>query len=204
MSNAPLHAEDWPLALRCGPEEARRIAEAAPFRYEYGHGTLRAMAGGTLAHSRLIINLLGLLAAHLGDGPCRVFDGNVELHFSRDEYRFPDAFVYCGELPNNTATRLSDATLVCEALSPGTAEIDRTTKLDDYRTLPSLQEYLLCDSTRQRADLYRRVGGLWSQTTILADGDLHLESIGLHVPLARLYAGSGIPREEAPPATTAR
>ncbi len=204
MSNAPHQAQDWPLVLRCGPEEARRIAEAAPFRYEYAHGVLRAMAGGTLAHSRMIINLLSLLAAHLGDGPCRVFDGNVELHFSHDEYRFPDAFVYCDELPSAYATKLFDATLVCEVLSPATAEIDRTTKLDDYRTLPSLSEYLLLDTVRQRADLYRKVGDLWSQTTILADGELRLESIGLDVPLARLYLGTGIPREEEPSATTAR
>ncbi len=113
MSNAPHQAQDWPLVLRCGPEEARRIAEAAPFRYEYAHGVLRAMAGGTLAHSRMIINLLSLLAAHLGDGPCRVFDGNVELHFSHDEYRFPDAFVTCDDLHDAYATKLFDATLVC-------------------------------------------------------------------------------------------
>src|SRR5689334_18222 len=126
MGDAPSPAQHWPLVLRCGPEEARRIAEAAPFRYEYAHGVLRAMAGGTLAHSRLIINLLSTLAAHLGDGPCRVFDGNVDLHFSREEYRFPDAFVTCDDLRDLYATKLSDATLVCEVLSPGTAEIDRT------------------------------------------------------------------------------
>ena len=196
MSTISDQAHDWPVALRCSPEEARRIAEAAPFRYEYAHGVLRAMAGGTLAHSRLIVNLLALLTGHLGDGPCRVFDGNVELHFSRDEYHLPDAFVYCGAAEDPYATQLFDATLVCEVLSPGTAEIDRTTKLDDYRTLPSLTEYLMLDTSRQRADLYRRVGDLWPQTTILVDGDLHLESIGLRVPLAHLYRGTGVPNEK--------
>jgi Uma2 family endonuclease len=198
MSNAPYQAQDWPLVLRCSPEEARRIAEAAPFRYEYAHGVLRAMAGGTLAHSRLIISLLSALAAHLGDGPCHVFDGNVELHISRDEYRLPDAFVYWDDLQDAYATRLFDARLVCEVLSPSTAEIDRTTKLDEYRTLPGLVEYLLLDSVRQRADLYRRVGDVWSHTTILADSELQLESIAFHVPLARLYAGTGVPRESEP------
>ena len=198
MSQAPSQKYEWPLTLRCGPEEARRIAEAAPMRYEYAHGVLRAMAGGTLTHSSLIINLLTTLRVHLGDGPCRVFDGNVELHYSRDEYRLPDAFVYCGDLAAGTATQLFDATLVCEVLSPTTAEIDRTTKLDDYRTLPSLSEYLLLDTVRRRADLYRKVEGLWSQTTILSDGEVRLESIRLHVPLDRLYAGTGVPADDEP------
>lgn len=198
MSNAPDQPREWPLALRCSPEEARRIAEAAPFRYEYAGGVLRAMAGGTLAHSGIITNLISTLVAHLGNGPCRVFDGNVELHFSRDEYRYPDAFVYCGDQPGPFVTRLFDATLVCEVLSPSTAELDRTTKLDEYRTLSSLAEYLLIDSIRRRADLYRRAGDLWTHTTVLADGELRLDSINLHLPLADLYARTGIPPEADP------
>lgn len=198
---------DYAPPRRASPEEAQRINQSGEQRYEYWHGWLYprgyppgshwAMPGGTKAHSRVISPIIRILDEHLEPGPCTVYEGNVELHLANREYYFPDAFVTCTPMGDPTATAEWDAILVVEVLSPRTDTFDRTDKFDAYKLLPSIQEYLLLDSRYMRADLFRHIAGRWLQTTVLADGDLALESIGLTLPLATLYARTGVPRSLA-------
>jgi Uma2 family endonuclease len=49
-----------------------------------------------------------------------------------------------------------------EALSPTTEAFDRGDKFADYRSLSTIQEYLLIDEQRMNVDCYRQdVAGRW-------------------------------------------
>jgi Uma2 family endonuclease len=148
------------------------------------------MAGGTLAHARLIIRLLGLLDAHLNDGPCVVYSADVRLYVTAEDYFYPDAFVTCAGPSDPGLTEQHDAVLVAEVRSPSTAAFDQGDKLDAYSALPALREYLIIDTRRVQATVYRRSPGeSWIRMVTLAGADLILESINFRLPLARLYHG---------------
>jgi Uma2 family endonuclease len=117
---------------------------------------------------------------------------------SAQDYYLPDVWVTCAERPAPGQPGYYDAMLVCEVVSSESEDRDRDTKLVDYRRLPSLREYVLLDSQRQRAHCYRLVGDAWQHTIVLSHGTLPLESIGLELPLDVLYADTGVPVEQEP------
>jgi Uma2 family endonuclease len=50
-----------------------------------------------------------------------------------------------------------------DVLSPGTASIDRREKRLAYTRLPSLEQYIVVDQGRMRADVYGREGAVGAQ-----------------------------------------
>jgi len=59
----------------------------------------------------------------------------------------PDGLVTCEDLDLNE-TFIVAPKLVVEVLSPESINLDRVTKLDIYRAIPSIHEYLMVDSRR--------------------------------------------------------
>lgn len=79
--------------------------------------------------------------------------------------------------------------LIVEVLSPSTSRIDRTEKLNNYTTIPSLEGYLLVDQDQPLIILHRRRTDWTAETTIGLDTAFHLESIPLTVTMAQMYEG---------------
>jgi Uma2 family endonuclease len=83
---------------------------------------------------------------------------------SADTNYFPDVVLYCDDAtfdPNRPDWLLTPLVIV-EVLSPSTSTIDRTEKLDAYRSIESLRHYLLVDQKRVRIELIvaRRKAGV--------------------------------------------
>ena len=193
----PLHAGDRAVARRVSPEQAERISTASDRYFEYAHGVLYDMAGGTPEHGAVLAQLFTAISSHVhaGHGPCRTLEGHTRLYVSEQDYYLPDVWVTCADRPAPGQPGYHDATLVCEVVSSESDDRDHGTKLVDYRQLPSLREYVLLDSRRQRAHQYLLAGGVWQHTIVLPHGTLHLETIGLALPLDELYADTGVPVE---------
>ncbi len=197
-------ATQWPPGYeppqRVSAEDYVRLEAASEERHEYWHGWMYprmyppgshwAMAGGTLVHSRLIIRLTAALDAHLGDGPCAVYQGDVRLYVTPADYFYPDVFVSCEEAADPIAIDRDDAAVIAEVLSPSTGEFDRGDKLDAYAGLSHLREYVLLDTRRIKAIIHRReLGRPWMRFVVLEGADLELETLGFRLPLAQLYRG---------------
>jgi Uma2 family endonuclease len=190
---------DYEPPRRVGLEEYHRLADQLAGRYEY-HGGLMyprfyppgsnwAMAGGTEAHDQITLNLHIEIGLHVRTlGRCRLHTSDLLLEAGAHEY-YPDAYVTCDDAMQPGRRRMQDATLVCEVRSQSTAEFDRNEKFEAYKLLPGLQEYLILDNRRPEATLYRMSGGNWLQITCTEGTDIRLESIGLVLPLNRIYAG---------------
>ena len=80
---------------------------------------------------------------------------------------------------------------ICEVLSPSTEAYDRGKKFEFYRTIDSLQEYILVDQGRMYVERHRPLGlGRWEMTAFEASDDvLALASVGIELTLADIYEG---------------
>ena len=77
-----------------------------------------------------------------------------------------------------------------EVLSPGTEALDRGDKFKEYRTLPTLMEYVLVSSTSIYVEVYRRgEGRLWLYQAYQTGDTVALDSVGVALPSALMYDG---------------
>lgn len=87
---------------------------------------------------------------------------------------------------------LSDPALIVEIFTPTTNNTDKGETLDDYRSLTSVREVWLVDSTRRRVTLLRRVPEGWLLTDHIGGGSFTSDVLGGAVPLDELYADTPV------------
>lgn len=75
-------------------------------------------------------------------------------------------------------------------LSPSTRYFDQSEKFRLYRTIASLQDYVMVSQDRMSIELYRRQSGKhWLFEEIAgSDGVLEPDSIGCSIPFSEIYA----------------
>jgi Uma2 family endonuclease len=154
-----------------------------PSSLEGADAAILDMAGGSDAHAALCSRLTVLIGAQLEDAPCVVYSGDRRLTLPQGNHLFPDVTVACGE---ESSTLPADATVIIEVLSPATQKRDRTAKLAAYRTLPSVQEYLLVGSEAQEIIVYRRES-TWRPYHYQRGDQVDLKSIGVSFPFDAVY-----------------
>ena len=78
--------------------------------------------------------------------------------------------------------------LVVEVLSPSTAAFDRGKKFTRYRQSSTLKEYVLIESDEISVECFRKNDeGLWVLHTYGEGDTLNLESVGISIPVEKLY-----------------
>jgi Uma2 family endonuclease len=176
------------------PEQYLEIERKAEFKSEYLQGEMFAMAGGSLAHNRLVFNTIAAIAPQLRAGSCQGLPSDMRVHIpATGLFTYPDVIVVCGQpqLLDGRNDTLLNPTLIIEVLSPSTEAYNRGRKFEHYRSLDSLREYLLVSSERVSVDLFtRQPDGKWLLASAdRLDASLELESVGATLALADLYGG---------------
>jgi Uma2 family endonuclease len=163
---------------------------SADARYEYIDGYAIMMAGGTLDHSAISINLTSLLNTQLRGSPCRVYNSDARVRLTGTRYVYPDATVSCDPRDRGAGDLVFYPRIVFEVLSPGTESYDRGTKFLYYRACPTIEEYVLIDTKQQAVDIYRRATeNLWT-LHLYGPGDvIELASLRMSFAIDELYAG---------------
>ena len=144
---------------RFTPEEYLLLEERAETRSEYCRGEIFAMSGGTVAHNRIVRNILGLLDTALSPSKCEAFPSDLRLYVEKSQlFTYPDVLVVCGELPYlpGRSDTLTDATLLVEVLSPSTQEC-MTGGTSFASTAGCQRSPSTCSSRRMKSD--------WSSTS---------------------------------------
>jgi Uma2 family endonuclease len=168
------------------------IERKAEYKSEYCAGEMFAMAGTTRAHNILAANLIALIHGQFRSRDCQVYGSDMRVAVSPEGlYTYPDVSAVCGEerfLDQHVDTLLNPAVIV-EVLSSSTEAYDRGRKFELYRTLDSLQQYVLVASDRIHADVYTRVlDGHWVLSSVDAATDsIELDSIGCRLLVSELY-----------------
>lgn len=174
------------------PEEYLALERQARFKSEYRNGVIIPMAGASPAHNEIALGLASQVLAQFRGGPCEVYMSDVRLRVSPTGlYTYPDVMAACGpQFAEDDPDTLLNPSVIVEVLSKSTAAYDRGEKFDDYRTLPSLREYVLVAQDEVRVERFTRRGDAWEHTVIRDLGEtLVLESIGCAIALSEIYAG---------------
>jgi Uma2 family endonuclease len=163
-------------------------------KHEYSAGCISLFPGGTLRHAALAGEIHAILLAHLRGTRCQPFIIDV-LTTTEYSARYPDVVVTCDERDTSDLSRrtLNHPKLIVEILSESTEAVDCGAKLDEYRSIATLEEYVLLDSRRRWAAAYRRAENGWLTALPMATGLLELTSVGASLDLDELYEGVGLP-----------
>ena len=178
--------------VRLSPAAYLQQEEMATTKSEYLAGELFPMAGGSSNHNRIAVSICSALDMLLELGRCEVFNSDLKLWVEAYElFTYPDAMVVCGPtqyLPGRTDTILNP-TVIVEVLSKSTRSLDQGEKFAWYRSLATLQDYVLIDQYRVHVDSYHKIAdGRWLLTEYRSEDDLiTLESISVEITVRHLY-----------------
>ena len=182
------------------PEEYLEIEREAETRHEYFDGVIYpldsevyAMAGESLAHSQICINLAGEVRAKLKGKSCQALSPNMKVRAEgKGMFAYPDLTVVCGEpiFHDKQKDVLLNPKVIFEVLSPSTERYDQTKKFFRYRKeLPSLTDYVLIYQDTPFIEHHEKMtDGRWTHTA--ADGledILRLASIEIELNLSEIY-----------------
>jgi Uma2 family endonuclease len=174
------------------PEEYLKQERASKEKNEYFDGKVTALAGTSMSHNRILINLIRETGANLKDKPCEILPSDMRVtNPSGTAYMYPDATIVCGgpELDDDRLDTLKNPVVIFEILSPSTEQHDRGRKFRYYREIPSFREYVLIDSTECFVELSRRQGDDSWKFDSTADpyGHMMLSSIQYSLHMEELY-----------------
>jgi Uma2 family endonuclease len=157
------------------PAEYLKFEETSEARHEYLVGRIYELAGASLNHNQIVINLIRKLPAMLRGKPCRVFGSDMRvLVKASGAYTYPDVTVVCGEieLAAGRDDTITNPSVIVEVLSNATADYDRGRKFDLYRAIKTLQAYMLVDQNRAHVGLFHRLpDNTWELQTFEAMSD---------------------------------
>ncbi len=159
-------------------------------RYEFIDGAVTMLAGGTVNHSRISINLVKVLDNTLSGKRCMVFNSDMRVKLSPTRFVYPDVSVSCDprDQEQGDLDSISHPNVVIEVLSASTEAYDRIKKFSYYRACPSVQEYLLVSTQEQAVDMYQRATeNLWTLHLFGPGDEIELKSLNIRFPLATIY-----------------
>lgn len=174
-------------------EEAYLVRErTSSTRHEYYHGRVYAMTGAKEPHNLIASNIVAALHAQLRHKPCRVYASDMRTKIVKTGLNtYPDVVVICGqpEFTDHVRDTIINPVVIIEILSASTERYDRGMKFQHYRTIDTLQDYLLIAQDHYHVEHFvRQDGGVWifQEATDLA-ATLHIQSIDCTLLLEAIY-----------------
>ncbi len=156
-------------------------------RHEFVDGNLFVMAGGTDRHDHIANAFRAHLFFAAQKQQFRVHGSDMLIRTPDEIGYYPDAFIVTDSSLDTPRVKRQPI-IIIEVLSDSTEAIDRGEKLHNYRTIPSLEQYILLNQNNVIADVYsRNKDGTWQHQILEEKSVLQLSSIGFSLPLAVLY-----------------
>jgi Uma2 family endonuclease len=179
------------------PEEYLALERHSEFKSEYIDGRIVAMTGASAPHNRIAGGVYAELRARFRDRSCEAFIGDVRVQVERNRrYTYPDVVAVCEEPEylDGVLDTLTNPALIVEVLSPSTEAYDRGEKFQHYRTIETLQEYVLVAQDQPLVERFVRHAEFWQLGTVSGlDASLELTSVGCTIPLREIYENVEFP-----------
>lgn len=167
------------------------MEEVSPEKHEFYQGQIYMMAGGSADHSLVCVNVASELRSKLGAKPCRVFNSDLRLYVPDVPLlTYPDVMVICGKLEffHGRTDTVTNPSVIIEVASPTTRKYDRTDKFKFYKTIPTLREYILVESSRPHIERFWLQGRRWTgemftgldETLAIAELDCEIEFLPIY------------------------
>ncbi len=180
-------------ALFYTPEAYLNLEDRAEFKSEYYQGEIFSMAGASLNHNQIVINLCIACGNLLKNLAYRVFTSDLKVWIPQaNAYTYPDVLLLAeppqfAEKRNDTVT---NPLIIIEVLSDSTKDFDRSGKFEWYRTLPSLREYILVHQDKiQLEQFIKQSEKQWLMREYdTEETALEFANVPIQVTLADIYA----------------
>lgn len=192
-----------PALKRISPVEYLELDRIAAIRSEYYFGEIIAMSGGTESHNLIGSNINRQAGNALEQRPCRVYTSDMRVRTTTGVYTYPDVTIVCGkpQLEDERKDVLLNPLVIIEVLSPSTANYDRGAKFDNYRSIPSLQTYVIVAQDQPAIDCYHRQPDNRGWLLTIARGlnaVIQIPAANFELSLSRVYANVEFPAQEVP------
>ena len=143
--SAQLKLETW------SEQEFWDYEEKSEVRHEFINGQLYAMAGGTLAHANICLNIASAAKNRLRGKRCKAASSElkVKVEATGDSF-YPDATIYCppARFTGKGNHTLLTPSVLFEVLSDSTKKFNREGKMLFYQKIETLTDYVLVDAER--------------------------------------------------------
>lgn len=176
------------------PEQYLEIERKAPYKSEYFRGEIFAMGWATTRHNVVSDNLSANLNMALRKKGCRTMssDQRILTRHTDGLYSYPDIVIVCGkpQFSDLYKDTVMNPVVIVEVLSKSTEAYDRGDKFLLYRQLESLKEYVLVDSKKIHAEVYRKnEEGFWllASEAIDLQESIYLASVEVTLRMEDVY-----------------
>lgn len=188
--------------------EYLELERVSTVKHEYYAGTIFAMSGASEQHNLIASNVNALIYLQLRGRGCRIYPSDMRIKVLQTGLNtYPDLTIVCGPPEFTEPTKrdtLINPMVIIEILSPSTERYDRGMKFQQYRTIATLQEYVLIAQDAHHIERYTRHDShMWMLTE--ADGSeasITLSSLNITLSLADIYEQVDVPPES--PGTVTR
>lgn len=184
------------------PEEYLEFEREADERHEFIDGKIVKMAGESLSHSRISVNLTTEISVQLRQKNCEALSPNMKVRTTtKSLFAYPDLTVVCGEPKFHDVKKdvLINPKVIFEVLSPSTERYDRGEKFQYYKNeTPSLADYILVSQEQILVEQFtKQADEIWLYRSFdSAENVLRIESIEAEVLLQNIYLRVKFPPEE--------
>jgi Uma2 family endonuclease len=167
-------------------DEYLEFEKTSEVRHEFVDGKLYAMAGETLLHDDIVLNVVEALRATARAKSCQLHATNIQTLVKGNRYRYPDVVLTCETIRN---PRLIQAPcFILEVLSDSTADVDHGIKLEEYTKILSLQRYAIVSQNSRQVIVYKREGERWTFEVLLENGEIEIPCLETILTLEQIYA----------------
>lgn len=168
-----------------------------PGKHEFFEGEIYAMSGGTAEHAALAVEVLSFLRDALLNKPCRVYSSDLRIYIeAAGMATFPDGSVVCGPIEQHLASPESTAlnpTILLEVTSDSSEEYDTVTKLECYKTISALRDYIIVSHRERRITVHSRVNDEeWITRVAITGGRVTVPSVSAQLTVDEVYRASSI------------
>ena len=174
------------------PEAYLAMERASQEKHEYFKGEVFAMSGASNQHNFIASNLNRIIGPQAHGKGCKLFGSDFRVHIPANTlYTYPDFTIVCGDNLKEIiyTDNLTSPSVIIEILSKSTKDYDRGSKFMLYRSIKTLKEYILIDSTTISVEHFeKQTDNSWRLTEFkqLSDNFV-ISTIGLTLQLKDVY-----------------
>ncbi len=195
-------------------DEYLALERESETRHEYLDGQIFAMSGASREHNLIGTNIVGALHPQLKRHGCEQYANDMRVWIpAAGLYTYPDVVVVCDppRFEDDERETLLNPSLIIEVLSPSTERVplaplrgdfDRGRKFGYYRSVSSLQVYMLVAQDREHVEVFSRQPDdrwlLWETESLGVE--IELPEIGAILAMAEIYdrvPGITVPAERS-------
>jgi Uma2 family endonuclease len=169
-------------------EEYLEGEKSSQLRHEFIDGQVFAMAGASKRHNQIIQNIGYRLRTRLQETDCEIYLESIKVRPNEITFYYPDIVVTC-DTDDYDEYVVHQPLLIVEVISPTSERTDRYEKLQIYRRIPSLREYVIVWQEEMLVEIHRRdESQAWTvERFSQAEAEFNLNSIDFALNLSEIY-----------------